>query len=123
MLNLYLYLNAVIFLALSAWCTLASAQTAKAIGYDGLSRSGISEYLVVYGGLQLGLGLFFLYCARAGQQHVGLIFALAIFGPLASYRVVTVARQWPVATTTLCTALLEIVLMVGAIALWWHTRS
>ncbi len=122
MLNLYLYFNAVLYVVFAAWCTFASSQTAKAIGYEALSRSGVSEYLVVYGGLQLGLGLFFLYCAKAGEQRIGLMLALAIYAPIVIYRAATLIRQWPVANTTLYTALLEAAMLLGALALWWRAR-
>ena len=123
MASIYLYFNAFIYAIFALWCTLAPAQTAKTIGYDMLSRSGASEYLVVYGGLQLGLALFFLYCARAGEQRLGLILALALYAPIVAYRIVTVARQWPVSTTTLGTGALEIVLLLGALAAWWRLRT
>lgn len=59
MVTLYLYFNAALYALFAAWCTFAPSQTAKSVGYETFSRSGVSEYLVVYGGLQLGLGIFF----------------------------------------------------------------
>ena len=123
MASFYLYFNAVLYAVFALWCTLAPAQTAKAVGYDLLSRSGESEYLVVYGGLQLGLALFFFYCARVGEQRIGLVLALALYAPIVAYRCVTVARQWPVAATTLGTGVLEIALLLGAAAVLWRLRA
>lgn len=123
MASVYLYFNAVLYGIFAFWCTIAPAQTAKAVGYDALSRSGESEYLVVYGGLQLGLAIFFFYCARAGEQRTGLILALAVYAPLVLYRIVTVARHWPVTPTTLGTGLLEIALLLGGLAAWWRLRA
>lgn len=123
MASAYLYFNAVLYTVFALWCTIAPAQTAKAVGYDALSRSGESEYLVVYGGLQLGLAIFFFYCARAGEQRVGLILALALYAPIVLYRCITVAWHWPVAPTTLGTGILEIALLLGALAAWWRFRA
>lgn len=123
MASFYLYFNTILYAVFALWCTFAPAQTAKAVGYDALSRSGESEYLVVYGGLQFGLALFFYYCARAGEQRTGLILALALYAPIVLYRCVTVARQWPVAPTTLGTGVLEIALLLGALAAWWRLRA
>lgn len=123
MVTLYLYFNAALYALFAAWCTFAPSQTAKSVGYEAFSRSGVSEYLVVYGGLQLGLGIFFFYCAKAGNQRVGLAFALAIYGPIVIYRWATLARQWPVAATTLFVGLLETVMLLGALALWWRARG
>ncbi|MEO5561112.1 MAG: DUF4345 domain-containing protein [Dokdonella sp.] len=123
MASVYLYFNAILYAVFALWCTFAPAQTAQAVGYAALSRSGESEYLVVYGGLQLGLALFFLYCARADEQRIGLILALALYAPIVLYRCVTVARHWPVTPTTLGTGVLEIALLLGALAAWWRLRT
>ncbi|MET0225195.1 MAG: DUF4345 domain-containing protein [Dokdonella sp.] len=122
MVNLYLYFNAGLYALFALWCTLAPTRTAQGVGYAALSRSGVSEYLVVYGGLQLGLGLFFLYCAQAGAQRIGLVFALLLYAPIVVYRAATVARQWPVGITTLGVGSLELLLLLGAFSLWWRQR-
>lgn len=118
MLNIYLYFNAALYAAFALWCTFSAAPTARALGYESLSRSGISEYVVVYGGLQLGLALFFVYCVQAGAQRAGLVFALALYVPIVLFRAVSVARQWPVSSTTLATAGIEVVLLAVAVILW-----
>lgn len=123
MLEVYLYFNAALYAVFALWCTFAPARTAATVGYAALSRSGVSEYLVVYGGLQLGMGLFFFYCAYAGLQRAGLAFALFLYVPIVLYRVVTVARQWPVDSATLMVGTLEALLLISALALWWKQRS
>jgi hypothetical protein len=116
MANAYLYFNAFLYAAFALWCTVAPTDTAFAVGYETLSRSGLSEYLVVYGGLELGLAFFFVWCAKTGMQRAGLAFSLALYAPIVAYRLATVAHQWPVASITLFTGILEIVLLLGAIA-------
>jgi hypothetical protein len=123
MANAYLYFNAFIYAAFALWCSLDPTQTARAVGYETLSRSGLSEYLVVYGGLELGLAFFFVWCARKGMQRAGLAFSLALYAPIVVYRLVTVAHHWPVAPLTLGTGVLEIVLLVGAVAAWRSVRA
>ncbi len=123
MLNVYLYVNAAIYVVFAVWCTIAPASTARNLGYESLSSSGMSEYLVVYGGLQLGLGLFFAYCAQSGAQRAGLVLALALYVPIVLYRCVSVARQWPVASTTLIVGTLEFALLVCALLLYWKQRT
>ena len=39
----------------------------RSLGLDFLSESGHSEFLVVYGGLEIGLGLFFFRCSRTAE--------------------------------------------------------
>ena len=115
---IYLWLNAALYLVFAAWCTLLPSRTAAGVGYAELTRGGVSEYLVVYGGLQLGLALFFAWCARSGLESTGLVFALALYAPIVIYRAATVAKQWPVGSTTLAVAALELLLLAAAIALW-----
>lgn len=114
----YLNFNAVLYAVFAAWCTLAPHRTAAALGLATTNAGGRSEYLVVYGGLQLGLALFFLYCARLPEPRTGLVFALALYVPLVAYRLVTLARFWPVGPTTLAVAALEAALLAIAAILW-----
>lgn len=116
----YLYLNAVLYAALAAWCTLAPRSTAAAQGFHQLANGGRSEYLVIYGGLQFGLAVFFWYVARLPDPRVGLVFALALYVPIVLVRLVTVARFRPVGRTTLAVAGLEVVLLAMAVVLWFR---
>lgn len=120
MFTFFLYFNTALFALFAAWCTFLPAQAAKAIGHETLSRSGVSEYPVVYGGLQPGLAIFFFWYAKAGAQRTALVLALAMHAPIVVYRCATLARQWSVASTTPCTSLLETALLVCAVALWWR---
>lgn len=122
MANAYLYFNAGLYALFALCCTLVPTRTAQGVGYESLSRSGVSEYLVVYGGLELGLGLFFFYCAHVGAQRIGLVFALLLYAPIVVYRLATVARQWPVSGTTLLVGTLEVLLLLAAVALWSRQR-
>ena len=82
---IYLYFNAAVYGMFAVWCSIAPRTTSMSVGYLELSPSGMSEYLVVYGGLEYGIAFFFAYCARAGQIRTGLIFAhIAVFadGPV-----------------------------------------
>lgn len=114
----FLYLNAVLYAVFAAWCTFKPGSTAASMGYARLEPSGRSEYLVVYGGLQLGLAAVFAYCARTGELRVGLLLALALYVPIVAYRLVTVARFRPVGATTRWVAGLEAALLAASVALW-----
>lgn len=122
MVAVYLYFNAALYVVFAAWCTIAARTTAKNLGFESLSNSGRSEYLVVYGGLQLGLAIAFGYCAmNSGMHRVGVLFALAVYAPLVVYRVCTVIAFRPVGTTTLAVGAFEALMLVVA-ALLWFTR-
>ena len=114
----YLWLNVVLYAVFSVWCTLKPTETARSIGYAALEGGGRSEYLVVYGGLQLGLAIAYAIFAMNPQWHrVGLLFSLSIYGAIVLFRAVTLWLYAPVPALTWCVAGLELALLVGAAAL------
>ncbi|MCC4619800.1 DUF4345 family protein [Xanthomonas cassavae CFBP 4642] len=116
----YLWINAVLYIALAIWCTLSPVKTAHAVGYTQLSPAGQSEYLVIYGGLQLGMAFLFGYFAWIDQPRTGLLVALAFYVPIVLFRSVSLARLWPVSAPTVALAVVEIVLLLAAALLWWR---
>jgi hypothetical protein len=114
----YLYLNAALYIVFAVWMSLAPWRTASAMGFEQLTSSGRSEYLVIYGGLQFGLAVFFGFMASASPMHrTGVLFALCLYAPIVLYRVITVWRFWPVKGLTLTVAALEVALLLGAAVL------
>jgi hypothetical protein len=123
MTSLYFYLNAVIYVLLAVFCTLRPSQTAASIGFTELNHSGRSEYLVVYGGLQLGLGLFYFLLARdPAYARIGILFSLLLYAPMVAYRTISLWMYWPTSAVTLGTAALEILLLLWAFILWRNWR-
>lgn len=113
MINLYFWANALLYCLFALWCTFRKEQTSLASGFTGINNSGWSEYLVIYGGLQLGLAAFFLYLALNSELNkAGLIFSLFLYLPIVVYRVVSIYKYWPVSPTTLAIAGMEIALLI-----------
>ena len=119
---LYLWINAILYAALAAWCTLMPKQTSQAIGFVELSASGRSEYAVIYGGMQFGFAFLFAWTALSGNHRFGLMLALALYVPIVLFRLVSLAKLWPVSSVTVMTAVLEVVLLAAAILLWMFLR-
>ena len=119
----YLWINAVLYALLALWCLLMPTQTSQSIGFLQLSNSGQSEYAVIYGGMQFGFAFLFAWTALSGNVRFGLIFALSIYVPILLFRIVSVARFWPVSSTTLGTGAFEVVLTAAALLLWFRQRS
>lgn len=119
----YLYLNAVVYFVFAVWCTFAPARTAMAVGYASLTRSGQTEYLTIYGGLQLGLAFLFAWFAWTQQMRTGLVLAMAVYAPIVLYRGIGLMRWWPVETTTLLLAATEWLMLAAALWLWWQGRA
>jgi hypothetical protein len=115
----YLYLNAILYVLFAAGCSIAPGSTSSSIGFLDLSSGGKSEYLVVYGGLQLGLAIAFWLLARdSAYWKIGMLLSIALYAPIVVYRLITVARYWPVPSLTLATGTLELGLLIAALAIY-----
>ena len=120
---IYLWINAALYAVFAIMCATRVKATARSIGYPSLTPSGVSEYLTVYGGLQVGLAAFFAWTAYQPALHaIGLIFALCLYAPIVLFRWASVLRQWPVTAMTLSIGILEAGLLAAAIVLWWLER-
>lgn len=114
----YLYFNAAICLAFAAWCTISPNETAAAVGFALDTPGARSEYLVLYGGLQLGLGVFFAATAIARRRRpAGLLLAVCVWPPVAAYRLATVATYPELQSITYVVAGLEGALAAAALIL------
>ena len=121
---IYLWVNAAIYGIFAILCTVKASATSKSIGFLSLSNGGMAEYVTVYGGMELGLGLIFAWLAWQPALHrTGIVLALALYAPLVIFRWISVARYWPVQGLTLGTGALETTLLVLAVALWLVQRN
>lgn len=113
MIEIYLWINAALYALFAALCTVKLKGTSSSLGYLTLSNSGRSEYLTVYGGLQLGLASFFALSASLSDMHkAGLLMALALYVPIVAFRLTSVVANWPVSRLTLGVAGLEATLLL-----------
>jgi hypothetical protein len=116
MIKFYFWLNAALYLLFALWCTFGKDQTAKASGYLELNNSGWSEYLVIYGGLQLGLAGFFAYLAsNEAYFRVGVMFSIMLYIGIVIFRLTSIYAYWPVRKPTLVIAGMEVLLLIGAL--------
>lgn len=87
---IYLGFQAVLYVGLAVWCTVAPDGTSRAIGFALTNGSARSEYITVYGGLELGMGVFFFLTALHPEwRRLGVLFALCAYGCLATFRLGT----------------------------------
>ena len=55
------------YIGLGIWCAVAPEKTSKAVGFALQPGQGQSEFLTVYGGLEVALGLLFV-CRTSGRR-------------------------------------------------------
>ena len=119
MVTIYLWLNAVMYVGLGVWCTVAPDTTSRSLGFAFTKPGARSEYITVYGGMEFGLGVFFLLCAlNSAWRDAGLLFGLTLYGGLAIWRIYTFLTIEGIAGFPRVAIVLEIALFLAAVVLW-----
>ena len=117
----FLALNALVYLGLGLWCTLDPDGTSRAIGFAFAKSSARSEYVTVYGGLEVGLGLFFAVAAwYEPLRAAGLLFALLTYGCLALFRIGTIVAYGDVGRFPWIMLAIELPMAAIAAFLFWR---
>ena len=105
---------AYVFLAI--WCAAQPDATARSVGFELISGSGQSEYFVVYGGLELALGIAFLWPLRRKQDTVGALrLCCLIHSCLVVFRTVSFFQFSDIGKTTYVLAGIEWLILLGTL--------
>lgn len=106
------------YVALALWCAISPKTTAASVGFSLIPGSGESEYLVVYTGLQLALGLLFLSpWLRPTQLDWALQGCWLIHVCLVASRTISFQLFHGISRTTWVLAALEWIIFLGTSAL------
>ena len=85
--KIFLTLVGLLYLSLATWCSLSPAVTSEKVGVDLKPGSGQSEFLVIYGGLELAMALIFLLpLIRPEYLAASLLSCVIIHGCLVLFR-------------------------------------
>ena len=96
-------------------------KTSKAVGFTLQPGSGQSEFLTVYGGLELALGIAFLWpLYRPAEVAFPLFLCLLIHGCLVAFRTTGFVCYSGIPTTTYFFAALEWLIFIGAASFYWR---
>ena len=121
MITIFLWVNAVMYLLLGVWCTVLPDATASSIGFDFAKPGARSEYITVYGGMEFGLGVFFLACALTpAWREAGLLLGLCMYAGLVIWRLYTFLTIAGITGFPRLAFGLEAVLCVAALVLWFR---
>ena len=117
--RIFLGIVGVAYIALGGWCALRPEQTSKAVGYLLIPGSGQSEFLTVYGGIDLALGLAFLLpVLRATDLAYPLFLCLLVHACIVAFRTAGFVLYGGVATTTYILAATEWIILIAASLLY-----
>ena len=117
--RLFLAVVGVTYVGLAAWCSVVPEKTSKVVGFALQPGSGQSEFLTVYGGLELGLGLVFLWpLYRSADWEFALLTCVIVHGCLVVFRTIGFVVYGGVETTTYYLAGTEWAIFLIAAALW-----
>ena len=115
--RIFLAVVGVAYLLLAAWCSLRPDPTSQSVGFSLKPGSGQSEFLVVYGGLELGLGIVFLLpFYDVSWTPFALFTCLIIHACLVLFRTTSFFLYSAIHTTTYVLAVVEWLIFLGALA-------
>jgi hypothetical protein len=116
--RVFLAVVGVAYLMLAAWCSLRPGPTSQSVGFTLTPGSGQSEFLVVYGGLELGLGIAFLLpLYDVTWTSFALLTCLIIHACLVLFRSTSFFLYSGIHTTTNVLAVVEWLIFLGSLAL------
>lgn len=118
--RVFLTLIGVIYVYLAAWCSLMPSQTSQLVGFDLKPGSGQSEFLVIYGGLELGMALIFLMpLIRPQRTESSLSACLVIHACLVAFRSASFMLYSGISSMTRQLAFYEWLIFLAAAGLTW----
>lgn len=116
--KIFLAVVALLYLALALWCSIDPKTTSEKIGFQLQPGSGQSEFVTVYGGLELGMALIFLMPLVWNEStRFALIGCLLIHGSLVLFRTLAYFRFEGIDSFTHRLAIGEWVILLASIAL------
>jgi hypothetical protein len=118
--RIFLATVGIVYLYLAAWCSLKPAATSQLVGFDLKPGSGQSEFLVIYGGLEFGLALLFLWpFLRPKQLETSLQICLIVHASLVLFRSASFFMYSGISSMTRNLAFYEWLIFLGAAGLVW----
>ncbi len=123
--KIYLIIVALLYISLAIWCTVAPRMTSEKVGFQLIGGSGQSEFLTVYGGLEIGVALVLLYFAlfRPDTIRDGVLVCVLIHGSLVVFRSVSLFAFEGIGSFTYRLAIGEWAIFLLGLAIWIFTKK
>ena len=114
----------ILYLGLGIWCAVYPSQTSSKVGFSLRGSSGMSEFVTVYGGLEVGLGLTFLLPLMWPESNrVCLLICILIHGSLVVFRTLSFCLFRNLDPFTLKLAAGEWMIFVVGLAVWFVEKN
>lgn len=121
MTSVYLAINAIMYLGFGIWCGLSPYWTSEAVGFNLIGQKGMSEYTAVYGGLQFGIGLFYLLSVLDSKlTYPALVFSVCFYPSLAIFRTYSIFKHGSDLQSAYYFFSAEVLLSIFAIILYYR---
>lgn len=123
--KIYLVVVSVLYAGLALWCSFQPTVTSSKVGLELKGGSGESEFITVYGGLEMGMAIIFLVGVfRAEWLSASLFACVAMHVCLVLFRTITLFRCEDIGEFTYRLAIGEwIILVLGLIAMFVESRN
>lgn len=122
--KIFLALVGVMYLGLAIWCTLSPDVTSAKLGFELNSGSGQSEFIVIYGGLELAMSLIFLLPLIRKDSLIGSLLAcVVIHACLVAFRTYSLLVYSDISGMTYQLAIGEWVLLILSLTCLFVSRN
>ena len=116
----FLAIVGILYLALAIWCASDPETTSSKIGFELKPGSGQSEFVTIYGGLELGLFLIFtMPLFWQATQRYALMSCLMIHACLVLFRTISYFRFTDIDSFTHRLAIGEWVILLVSLTVWF----
>lgn len=121
MARIFLAIVGLAYVGLAIWCSLLPERVSKAVGFTLARGAGQSEFLTVYGGLEMALGILFLWpLFKPEQISFPLLSCLIVHLCLVLFRSLGFVLYREIPSTTCYLAATEWAVFLGSAVLWWQ---
>ena len=121
--RVFLAIAGVLYAGLGIWCTLAPKSTSRKVGFSLEGDSGMSEFITVYGGLEVGLALIFLLPLYSPEAtRYSLLSCLLVHACLVIFRAGSLLLHRDFGPFTLKLAAGEWIIFLAALAIWFFRK-
>lgn len=119
--KIFLGLVGGMYVILGLYCSFLPARASKTVGFDLIEGAGRSEFLTVYGGLEVGMGLVFLWpFLRPAETEFALRACLIIHACLVLFRSIGFVAFQNIGSSTYSLAIGEWIIFLAAAVIWWQ---